>query len=118
MTQSGAAHAGTEISLLLARAFPHDEVLDVVALAGGRSNATYRVRLAKTGHVVLRIFTRCARESRREIELLARLSCRLAAPEVIAFDVRAESSAFVVYRYVEGVTFKEFKKTAGPCRIP
>jgi aminoglycoside phosphotransferase (APT) family kinase protein len=113
MAQSSAPQSGTEVGFLLARAFPRDRLLNVTPLVGGRSNAMFRARLSHAGDVVLRIFTRSAAEGRREVELLQRLRGRIVVPEVLASDAGGKTSAFVVYRYVEGTTFKEFKKTAG-----
>jgi aminoglycoside phosphotransferase (APT) family kinase protein len=81
-------------------------------LNGGAINLSYLLRFDDTAApVVLRIFVRDPAVCQKEIQLLRSVSKLLPVPELIYAAPNGEDDVgpFVLYRYVEGITFQELK---------
>jgi aminoglycoside phosphotransferase (APT) family kinase protein len=103
---------------ILAHAFPGCAADEPVALAGGRSNATYRVRLQGEGDVVVRVYLRKPEAAVVEFAVLERLWDKVPVPEPLYVQPgTGEFPAAIVYRYVEGITFRDLLKTRDAAAI-
>ena len=71
---------------LLAPVFDEQSIERVEPLSGGKANSNFRVSVAGVGDVVLRVYTRDAKASLKETELLRLLQGRVAVPSVVYFD--------------------------------
>jgi len=96
---------------IIAQAFPCDETLEIAALRGGQSNASFRVGLARNGDVVVRMYRRDPAAMRKEIALLERLTGDVPVPALLSSGDDERAGPFVIYRYVPGVTLRELKQT-------
>ena len=76
-------------------------------LSGGFTNRNLLLRFAEPhSPLVLRVYQRGADAGRKEIDLLRYLAGKVPVPEIVAAD---DAGAWVVYRYIEGITFQELK---------
>jgi len=93
------------------RAFPNADASQIVPLEGGRSNASYRLRLCGLGDVVVRVYVRDPMTSRIESGVLELLRGTVPVPEIIHADLDAKPNPFIIYQYVPGTTFRELKRS-------
>ncbi len=95
-------------------AFPRRRCVDVQPLGDGLRNANFRLRFdSPSEFVVLRIFEHDASLCRKEADLLNLIGRSVPVPEVIhaEADGRNELPPFVLLRYIEGITFRELKRS-------
>jgi aminoglycoside phosphotransferase (APT) family kinase protein len=99
-----------DVRRLLASAFPHEPVDGLTALEGGRSNATYRLRLGRFGDVVVRLYLGHRAAVVTELHAIERARDVIPVPEIVHADLDAASGPFIVYRYISGETFRDLKR--------
>ena len=95
-------------------AFPNSSPLDVQPLTEGFRNANFRIQLNSTPEfVVLRIYEHDATLCRKEVDLFNLTRHSVPIPEIIHAEPEGvnEIPPFVILRYVEGITFRELKRT-------
>src|SRR5271155_1247885 len=81
-------------------------------LTGGASNLNYLLRFdGSKDSMVLRIFTHDPQACAKELAILRSAHGILPVPDVVHASPKGEEGAapFMVYRFVEGVTFQELK---------
>ena len=99
---------------LIARAFRKARVVGLECLTGGLRNANFKVTLSERDEpVVLRIYQQDPSACQKEVDLLRLLHETVPAPEVLHAEPNGldEIGPFAVLRYVEGITFRELKRT-------
>jgi aminoglycoside phosphotransferase (APT) family kinase protein len=110
---------GTLLPRLLARALPGRRVVRAEPLAGGLSNASWRVRLDPALDVVLRIYARDPAACRKEVALHALVRDVVPVPEIVHAEPDGAEGVgpFAVLRWVEGITFRELKRAGDRAAI-
>lgn len=95
-------------------AFPHSSPFDVQPLTEGFRNANFRIQLNSTPEfVVLRIYEHDVTLCHKEVDLFSLIRDSVPIPEIIHAEPEGvdEIPPFVILRYVEGITFRELKRT-------
>jgi aminoglycoside phosphotransferase (APT) family kinase protein len=99
---------------LVQTGFPGKRVIDLQNLAGGLSNSNFRVQLdSRDEPVVLRIYERNPEACQKEFDLLNHVRRTVPVPDVFHAepDGLEEVGPFVLMQYVEGITFRQLKRT-------
>ncbi|MBI1788138.1 MAG: aminoglycoside phosphotransferase family protein [Acidobacteria bacterium] len=99
---------------MLHAAFPRGRLVEVQPLAGGRRNANFKLRLDSMSEpVVLRIYEHDASLCQKEIDLLGLVAGSVPVPKVIHAATRGleELPPFALMRFVEGISFRELRRT-------
>jgi aminoglycoside phosphotransferase (APT) family kinase protein len=102
------------ITWLLGIIFRGRHVDKVQLMSEGLCNFNYRVDLnAGAEVVVLRIYGRDPQACRKEVDLLRLLGETVPVPEVLHASVSGDCDVgpFIVMRYVEGITFRQLRRT-------
>lgn len=102
------------VARLLGSIFGARRVDKVQLLSEGLCNFNYRVDLGKGAEVVvLRIFGRDPQACRKEVDLLRLLREKVPVPEVLHVGASGDCGVgpFIVMRYVEGITFRQLRRT-------
>ena len=98
---------------LLKSAVPNRSVQSLEVLQGGSNNLNILVRLqGETTALVLRVYVRNPSAAVTEFPVLRSLRGLLPVPEVVKADTTGSEAGepYVLYRYLEGVTFQSLKK--------
>jgi len=93
-------------------AIPRSRVLTVES-AGGLRNANFRIQLdAPSEWVIVRIYEHDVSICRKELDLLNLIRTSIPVPEVIHAEPEGWNNVppFAIFRYVDGVTFREVKR--------
>ena len=101
------------LNRIVQAAFPHSQVVDVRPFTAGLRNANFRIQLDSPGQcVVLRIYEHHPSLCRKEMDLLNLVSPTVPVPEVIHEEPDGwnDMPPFVLFRYVDGITFHELKR--------
>jgi fructokinase len=102
------------VTRLLGSIFGARRVDKVQALPEGLCNFNYRVDLGRGAEVVvLRIYGRDPQACRKEADLLRLLGDLVPVPEVLHVSASGDCGVgpFIVMRYVEGITFRQLRRT-------
>jgi fructokinase len=102
------------IARLLGNIFGARRVDQVRLLSEGLCNFNYRVDLGKGAEVVvLRIYGREPQACRKEADVLLLLGETVPVPEVLLVSAGGDCGVgpFIVMRYVEGITFRQLRRT-------
>ncbi|HXW56178.1 MAG TPA: aminoglycoside phosphotransferase family protein [Candidatus Cybelea sp.] len=92
--------------------FTHRKVVEVQPFADGLRNANFRIKLDSIpAFVVLRIYEHDPSLCRKEVDLLNLIQNSVQTPQVIHAepDGLNEIPPFALFRYVEGISFRELK---------
>lgn len=95
-------------------AFPRNRVADFQPLSGGLRNSNFKVELdSAPGAVAVRIYEHDPSICRKEVELLRRVGSSVPVPEVLYAEFHGwdDVPPFALLRYIEGVTFRELKRS-------
>ena len=95
-------------------ALPGCNPLEVQPLTDGFRNANFKIQLDSAPEfVVLRIYEHDASLCRKEVDLLSLIRHSVPVPEIIhaEFDGIQEVPPFVLLRYIDGITFRELKRS-------
>jgi aminoglycoside phosphotransferase (APT) family kinase protein len=94
-------------------AFPGHRVVDLQPFPDGLRNANFRLRLNSGPELVLRIYEHDASLCQKELDLLQLVRSSVPVPEVIYAQARGwdDLPPYAIFRYVEGVSFRELKRT-------
>jgi len=98
----------------IAKGFPRARIVDCQRLSGGLINSNFKVQLDNPSLVVvLRIYERAPELCQLEIDLLGLVSETVPVPELLFAEPRPvdETRPFVILRYIDGLTFRELKRT-------
>jgi len=101
-------------------ALPRRRCVDVQPLGDGLRNANFKLQLQSPSEfVVLRIYEHDTSLCRKEVDLLNLIGRSVPVPELIHAepDGLDELPPFVVLRYVEGITFRELKRSGDAVAI-
>jgi len=96
------------------RVFPRAHVLEAEFLAEGLRNANFKLRLRHpAATVVLRIYEHDPSLCRKETDLMRLVAGRVPVPEILDIEERGfeDVPAFLVMRFVEGISFLGLKRT-------
>lgn len=95
-------------------AFPGRSVAQIVSFAEGASNDTWKVTLdAPAGVIVLRVY-RSTASLHAEVAALSAVSRRVPVPALLHADPGTDDMpAFVALEYIDGITFRQFRRAAG-----
>jgi aminoglycoside phosphotransferase (APT) family kinase protein len=102
------------------RVFPRARVAEVEYLADGLRNANFKLRLDHpAAPLVLRVYEHDASLCRKEMDLMRLVGSRVPVPEILDIEERGfeDVPAFVVMRFVEGVSFLALKRTGDTARV-
>lgn len=102
------------VARLLGTIFGARRVDKVQVLSEGLCNFNYRVALdASAEAVVLRIYGRDPQACRKEVDLLRMVRETVPVPEVLLVNASGDCGVgpFIVMRYVEGITFRQLRRT-------
>jgi aminoglycoside phosphotransferase (APT) family kinase protein len=108
------------VERIVQTAFPRRRCVDVQPLGDGLRNANFRLQLRSPSEfVVLRIYEHDASLCRKEADLLHLIGRTVPVPEVIHSEPDGwdELPPFVLLRYVEGITFRELKRSGDTVAI-
>jgi aminoglycoside phosphotransferase (APT) family kinase protein len=101
---------------LVDTAFPGRKVVDVRPLDGGFRNANFILRLdGRSERTVLRIYEHDASLCQKELDLIRLVRGEVPVAEVLHAQLAGceELPAFAFLRFVEGVTFRELRRSGG-----
>jgi aminoglycoside phosphotransferase (APT) family kinase protein len=110
----------TVLPRILARALPDHAILSCEPLAGGLSNAIYRIHVAGLADsFVLRLYSRDPAACRKEIDLHRLISPAVPVPEILHAECTGDPDTppYILMRWVEGITFREIKRRRDPAEI-
>lgn len=99
---------------IVATAFPGHTAVDIRPLADGFRNANFRIQLdLRPETFVLRVYEHAASICRKEVDLLNRIGHSVPVPEVLYAEPGGmdEIPPFALFRYVEGIAFRDLKRT-------
>jgi aminoglycoside phosphotransferase (APT) family kinase protein len=102
------------VTRLLGSLFGARRVDKVQLLSDGLCNFNYRVDLGKGAEViVLRLYGRDPQACQKEVDLLRMVRETVPVPEVLLVSASGEGvvGPFIVMRYVEGITFRQLRRT-------
>jgi aminoglycoside phosphotransferase (APT) family kinase protein len=102
------------ISDTLAIALPKSALTSVEKLQGGCRNVNLLLRFDGTQvPLVMRIYVRDPAMCHKEVSILTSAAHHFPVPEIIYVDKKGEEGIgpFVLYPYIEGLTFQELKST-------
>lgn len=102
------------VTWLLGSLFGVRRVDKVQLMSEGLCNFNYRVDLDEGAEViVLRIYGRDPQACRKEVDLIRMLGETVPVPEVLHASAGGDCGVgpFIVMRYVEGITFRQLRKT-------
>ncbi len=105
---------------ILDAALPGSRATEFEALTSGRRNANFKLRVSTSGvPMVLRLYEHDASICRKELDLLRLVRGKVPVPEVVyaAPDGLGDIPPFLIYEYVEGITFRELLRTGDPQAI-
>ncbi len=101
-------------------AFPGCSVIDMQPLSDGLRNANFKLRLdSKSELIVLRLYEHDVSLCQKELDLMRLIGASVPMPEVIHAEPRGFENCppFILIRYVEGITFRELKRSGDPDTI-
>jgi len=113
--EAGQSPPPDAIARLLDAIFGARRVGNVQLLSDGLSNFNYRVDLDSGAEpVVLRIYGRDPDPCQKEVDLLRMLRGAVPIPEVLHAQANGFDGVgpFIITRYIEGITFRQLKRTA------
>jgi fructokinase len=102
------------------RVFPRARVAETEFLAEGLRNANFKLRLDHpAAPVVLRIYEQGPSLCRKELDLMRLVAGRVPVPEILGVEERGfeDIPAFLVMRFVEGISFLGLKRTGDTAAI-
>lgn len=103
-----------QLARILRRALPNHRLHSAEPLTGGASNLSYLLRFGESNlRAVLRIYVRDPAACEKELQILRSASGTIPVPDVIHAEPRgdADSGPYILYHFVEGITFQELKET-------
>jgi aminoglycoside phosphotransferase (APT) family kinase protein len=104
----------TALERMVKAAIPDSAVLEVQPLTGGYRNSNFAVRLGSTpDRFVLRIYEHDPSLCQKEIDLMHLVGGSVPVPEIIHAEPLGvdELPPFAFVRFVEGVTFRELRRS-------
>jgi len=102
------------LETVIRTALPGRRVVDIKHFSDGLRNANFRLELDSTREpVVLRLYEHDASLCRKEADIIDLIRHRVPIPEVIHAEPNGMNDIppFVLLRYVEGITFRELKRS-------
>src|SRR5579863_4971436 len=109
---------------IVGTAFPGRSVVGVQHLSEGLRNANFKLQIqsihgSTSESVVLRIYEHDASLCRKEVDLLGLMRGSVPAPEVIHAEPDGwnDIPPFVLFRFVEGISFQEVKRNGDAAEI-
>ena len=102
------------------RVFPGARVEEAEFLAEGLRNANFKLRLDHpAATVVLRLYEQDPSLCRKEVDLMRLVGGRVPVPEILDMEERGfeDVPAFLVMRFVEGISFLALKRTGDTAAI-
>ena len=105
---------GAALAAVIERAFPGARVAEALPLADGFRNSNFKVHLeGAVEPMVLRIYRHDPALCRKELDLIRFLARSVPVPEVIHAEPCGldDRPPFAVMRFVEGITFRELRRT-------
>jgi aminoglycoside phosphotransferase (APT) family kinase protein len=96
---------------ILEQALPGSALTSCEPLTDGASNLNYLLRFVGSNDpLVLRIYTRDPGACAKELAILRPARGIIPVPEVIHAGSQGDDAPYVLYRFVEGITFQELKR--------
>jgi aminoglycoside phosphotransferase (APT) family kinase protein len=95
-------------------AFPGSRALSIEPLGDGKRNANFRLLLDSPAEpVVLRIYEHDASLCQKEMDLMRLVGAAVPVPEIVYAEPnsRGDLPPFQLTRWIEGITFKELKRS-------
>jgi aminoglycoside phosphotransferase (APT) family kinase protein len=100
---------------LLAQVLPGRRIVAIELLSGGLVNANFKIHLDSLNDtLVLRFYTRDPTACQKEVDIYQLVRRTVPVPEVLHAEPNSveEFGPFVLLRYVEGVPFRELRRTS------